>query len=376
MMDVTGHVSGEFDAASLNPQMWRKGLVTAVDRTVSPWLVTIGGRQMIFVGSDLAAGDVTYWHNGPMPFALGRRDLPGHYTTIEGFWGASSLGGWNPFWAEDSAREACPVNPGTDIPPVHRVHPLDGVKWRGGIALHYLAKSPTETGVFGYVDTNEPDWDANWGDGSPPSGGPPSIGAPTVLYSDAYNYLSYNPNIGLADLPGSHGHVPVYDTNIDPITGEPHYVPTFIQGANTVMVNAAAPIRQQVSATVTLSATPGAAYTTPAIHSPGKDWPILLIAFQTCNYVPNLLDLPNEPTEWYDMTYNGPFFPSSVGVASGRFGATGYGQADMRIMKTTGAGSCSITFTNNPFNRPAGYPAPTLGASTVHLWLFLLTHVP
>lgn len=70
--DATGRLAEEMNRASLNPQMWRRGQVTAVDTSSSPWLATIQGRQMVYVGT-LNVGDIAMWHPGPPPFALGAR---------------------------------------------------------------------------------------------------------------------------------------------------------------------------------------------------------------------------------------------------------------------------------------------------------------
>lgn len=53
-------------------ELFRKGRVTALDATAVPNLVTINGRQMAVLGSDVAVGDLVVYIDQHDPFAISK----------------------------------------------------------------------------------------------------------------------------------------------------------------------------------------------------------------------------------------------------------------------------------------------------------------
>jgi hypothetical protein len=110
--DPTDRLAEQFNQASLNPDMYRMGLVTAVDTGVSPHLCTIQGRQMVYIGS-VNVGDIVPWAPGPPPFAMGARGTAGWNFSETGTSRVilNSLiaippfyGGWRPAWTQYSGE--------------------------------------------------------------------------------------------------------------------------------------------------------------------------------------------------------------------------------------------------------------------------------
>jgi len=76
-----------------NMEVIRKGLVTAVDTGVSPYLCTIEGRQMPWIGDTIAVGDIVAWADQADPFAWGRPLIP---STPPVILGGGVGGNWAP----------------------------------------------------------------------------------------------------------------------------------------------------------------------------------------------------------------------------------------------------------------------------------------
>ena len=68
-------------AESRRAEVFRKGLVTGIDQTVSPWLATVNGRRMPYIHEAIAVGDVVYYADTSDPFAWVRTvpDEPGDW---------------------------------------------------------------------------------------------------------------------------------------------------------------------------------------------------------------------------------------------------------------------------------------------------------
>ena len=76
------------DRGRRDVELFRKGLVTAVNRAVVPHLATINGRPMPFIDAEIQVGDVVFYVDQPDPFAWARFDglgeiVPGQFRTVQ-----------------------------------------------------------------------------------------------------------------------------------------------------------------------------------------------------------------------------------------------------------------------------------------------------
>lgn len=71
-MDLQSAVNRQVKGARRNMEVFRKGVVMAVDTSVTPWLATINGRKMPFIDEDINAGDIVFYVDQPDPFAWAR----------------------------------------------------------------------------------------------------------------------------------------------------------------------------------------------------------------------------------------------------------------------------------------------------------------
>ena len=151
-------------------EVFRKGLVMAIDRTVSPWLATINGRRMPFIDEDIRVGDVVFYVDQPDPFAWARviPDMPGVWIPPLVDFGVITLFSG----VTDPGTEVTDPDPVVQtISETRRVFG-GGTRWTGGVVFAFASKPP-ESIDEGYLDTFEIPVDTtSLIDGVQPTGGP------------------------------------------------------------------------------------------------------------------------------------------------------------------------------------------------------------
>lgn len=65
-------IEDRFRGEERRAEVFRKGLVTAIDQASTPWLATINGRRMPFIDENITVGDVVYYVDQADPFAWAR----------------------------------------------------------------------------------------------------------------------------------------------------------------------------------------------------------------------------------------------------------------------------------------------------------------
>lgn len=236
MIDPADVVTGRLRAERRRFELFRKGVVTALDLTRSPWLATVSdgsqARQMPFIEPSIEIGDVVYWVDQPNPFAWAQNDPPpleeyfGTSITSRGALWFTSMTGFPTVYDYDQSTSLSGLD-SIRFPPHNRFNSSGQAKWSGGLCF-YAYRSAVFQGNVDYINTDitgedlDPSQHSQW-DGAIA----PSLQPGTDEYLNLGNGVSLrtHPNIGPNDLPGAHAHlVEPINNSVNDLNGAFWYV--------------------------------------------------------------------------------------------------------------------------------------------------------
>lgn len=266
-------------------ELFRKGIVTAVDTSVVPHLVWVNdgsqARPMPYIDPVIAVGDVVQWVDQSDPFCWAKADgfeVEGNYTggqiTVRGKSFSSSGDGFpatGTFYDYDQGL----TGPDSIIlNPLNRVHPVFATtEWTGGVVLFsYGQGDAAHTTDFFKTDISgddlTPSLHFDW-DGTivPPLPGP-TVDEYLNLGGGGGVGLRTHGNVGLGDLPGFHSHA----VSISRST------PNNASGAASVLRNVDSIVTKEMATAMT-TVVPGTTIPWGAsITAPGPDWLMMFLA--------------------------------------------------------------------------------------------------
>lgn len=315
-MDLQTAIGSNLADARRSMEVFRKGVVTLVDKTVTPWLATVAGRPMPFFDEGIAVGDVVFYIDQPDPFAWSRLGADGLFV--------------DPYKASISATYVLFDEPSHFLPAIERVHRSGFEFWTGGIRFTAWAKHPSDSGSLTSFDLEYP-----YKLGSPLGDLVSPLVAPTDVVYEYQNVsgmtLVTSGNIGANNLPGA-----------KPAFSPAATAGTLNMGYNGVVHSAASIVSKSI-ATGTIQPLAGVPYSFPSVSAPGKDH-LMLFVLQARPHdaaVPlaNLdytIGPDSSPTRPYMYNFG---FSNTWGLISDR------GELNILYWRSSGAGSYAPTVT-------------------------------
>lgn len=270
-------------------EIFRKGVVGAINQNVVPWLATINGRPMPYIQPHLEVGDVVIYVDQPDPFAWAKFDslgeIKGTFTggIVTGY-GVDVSGGWFPEYTD-----LVPIS-GQDLraQPFQRIDPTFGTdRWPGGILLGTANFMASEIGEV--IEMRTGIYDVPWNVGGATTFPPGPIADPAGKVIDLFNFggafslVTFSTGIGENDMPGFWPRTS-YEAYPEPFPStDVDYSLTGFSQVWTVVFPATdgipppTSIRTKRIATAVSNLDDGVDVYLPTINAPGPDWLLLYL---------------------------------------------------------------------------------------------------